>query len=111
MDTAHASLYHWRVAGGPLEEARGEWLVSHVYAVLGRAEPAGYHARRSFAICEREGFGGFELAYAYEGLARAAAVAGEPYEEWRATAATLGAALEDPDDRAIFEADLAAGPW
>lgn len=110
-DTAHASLHHWRVAGGPLEEARGEWLVSRVYAVLGRGEPAAYHARRSLEICEREGFGGFDLAYAYEAVARAAAVAGEPYEELRARAAALGAEIADPEDREIFEGDLAAPPW
>lgn len=110
-DVAHASLHHWRIAGGPLEEARGEWLVSHVYAVLGRAEPAAHHARRSFEICEREGFGGFDLAYAYEGLARAAAAAGEPYSALRERAAELGAAIGDPEDREIFEGDLAAPPW
>jgi hypothetical protein len=110
-DAAHASLHHWRAGGGPLEEARGEWLVSRVYAVLGRAEPAEHHARRSFEICEREGFGGFDLAYAYEGLARAAAVGGAPFEELRAKAASLGAAIPDPEDRTIFEDDLAAPPW
>lgn len=110
-DAAHASLHHWREAGGPLEEARGEWLVSRVYAVLGRAEPATYHARRSLEICEREGFGGFDLAYACEAVARAAAVAGEPYEGLRARAAALGAEIADPEDREIFENDLAAPPW
>lgn len=108
---AHASLHHWRVAGGAVEEARGEGLVSRVYAVLGRGEPAAYHARRSHEICEREGIGGFDLAYAYEALARAAALNGEPYEELRSRAAALGAALPDPEDRAIFEGDLAAPPW
>jgi hypothetical protein len=37
VDAAHASQFHWREAGGP-PATRGEWLVSHVYAVLERPE-------------------------------------------------------------------------
>jgi hypothetical protein len=111
VDTAHASLYHWRVAGGPVEEARGEWLVSHVYAVLGRGEPALHHARRSYDLCVREGLGGFDLAYAYEGVARALAAAGQPLGDWRDRALAASAAVTDPEDRAILDADLAAEPW
>jgi hypothetical protein len=110
-DTAHASLYHWRLAGGPLEEARGEWLVSHVYAVLGRAEPALHHARRSYDICVREGYGGFDIAYAYEGMARALACAGESPEPWRAQALAAAAEVPDEEDRSILLGDLAAEPW
>ena len=53
VDAAHASQYHWREAGGP-PGTRGEWLVSHVYAVLGRAEPALHHARRCLALAGAE---------------------------------------------------------
>ena len=37
---AYASAYHWCRAAGrtPANEARGEWMLSHVHAVLGRAE-------------------------------------------------------------------------
>src|SRR6266550_8265917 len=57
VNAAHASLYHWVQVGEPVNEARGEWQVSHVYAVLHRYEPALHHARRSLAICERDGIG------------------------------------------------------
>jgi hypothetical protein len=112
-DVAHASLHHWRVAGGPVEEARGEWLVSHVYAVLGRAEPALHHARRSYELCVAHGFGDFDLAYGYEGMARAHAVAGDLDEArtWHARATAAGAEVADEEDRTIFADDLAAGPW
>ena len=43
---AHASRYHWGVAGEPVHWARGEWQCARVYAVLGRAEPALHHAGR-----------------------------------------------------------------
>jgi hypothetical protein len=111
-DTAHASLHHWRASGcGPLEVARGEWLVARVHAVTGRAEPALHHARRCHDLTVAHGFGGFDLAYAYEGMARALAVSGADHAEWHAKAAAAGAALDDEEDRAIFESDLAAEPW
>ncbi|MEK6851483.1 MAG: hypothetical protein AABY30_02980, partial [Candidatus Thermoplasmatota archaeon] len=40
---AHASRHHWAQVGTPSNLAVGEWQVSHVYAVLRRAEPALYH--------------------------------------------------------------------
>jgi hypothetical protein len=110
-NAAHASLHHWGEVGGPLEAARGEWLVAHVYAVRGRAEPALHHARRCLALTETHGFGGFDRAYAYEGMARALAASGDKAEgkeaaAWRARAAEAVAAIEDDEDRRIFEADL-----
>ena len=48
-----SSQYHWREVGGP-PETRGEWLVSHVYAVLGRPEPALDHARRCLELADGE---------------------------------------------------------
>jgi hypothetical protein len=52
IHAAHASRYHWSQAGTPKNLARGEWQVSRVYAVLGRAEPALWHARRCLAYVE-----------------------------------------------------------
>src|SRR2546426_387395 len=73
---AHASRYHWGVVGGPKELAIGEWQISHVYAVVGRPEPSLFHAQRCLEICEANKIGDFPLAYAYEALARAFALAG-----------------------------------
>jgi len=41
-----------------------------------KSERALHHAGRSLAICETNGIGDFDLAYAHEALARAHAVAG-----------------------------------
>jgi hypothetical protein len=77
VDAAHASQYHWREVGGP-PETRGEWLVSHVYAVLGRPEPALHHARRCLELADGEPrVADFDHAYAAEAMARALACAGE----------------------------------
>lgn len=113
VHAAHASAHHWRLAGESLHQARAEWLISRVYAVLGRAEAARHHAARSLAICEDHGIGDFDLAYAYEAVARAEAAAGEvaAATEWRRRAAEAGNAIANPEDKEIFDGDFAAGPW
>jgi hypothetical protein len=108
LHMAHASRHHWGEAGSPVNLVRGEWQCSRVYAVLGRAEPATHHARRCLSLCEQHGIGDFDLAYAYEALARAAAISRSPI-----TASYLGqayaalAGIVDADDRQLVEADLA----
>ena len=109
VNAAHASLHHWTEAGGPVQRVRGDWLVSRVYCALGRAEPAMHHARLALAVCEAEGIGDFDLAYALEGVARAAGVGGDgaTAAAYRARAQEVGAAIADAEDRAQFESDLA----
>jgi len=76
IHAAHASRFHWGEIGTPLEFERGEWQISRVYSVLRRSEPALYHARRCLEICKKNTIGDFDIAFAYEALARAYAVAG-----------------------------------
>jgi hypothetical protein len=108
LHMAHASRHHWAQVGQPVNFARGEWQVSRVYAVLGRSEPARFHAQRCLEICEEHGIGDFDLAYAYEALARAAAVAGDgPERERRLEQARMAAeAVADPEDREHLDGDL-----
>jgi hypothetical protein len=113
VDAAHASQYHWREAGGP-PATRGEWLVSHVYAVLGRAEPALHHARRCLELAGAEpGAADFDHAYAAEAMARALACAGDLDQAatWHTQATAAGSAITDDEDREIFTTDLTTGPW
>lgn len=108
---AHASAYHWMQAGTAANRARSEWQCSRVYTVLGRAEPALQHAQRCLEICEANpgALEDWDLPFAYEGLARAYAVAGDTTEMTRCIkeARSLGAAIVDEEDRAPLEADLA----
>jgi len=108
LHMAHASRHHWAQVGERVNLARGEWQVSRVYAVLGRVEPARFHGERCLEICEQHGIGDFDLAYAYEALARAAAVSGDGPERDRrlAQARTAAEAVADPEDREHLEADL-----
>lgn len=71
IHTAHASRFHWGEIGTPLEFARGEWQISRVYALLGLAESALYHGQQSLTYCQNNGIGDFDLAFAYEAVARA----------------------------------------
>lgn len=111
IHAAHASRHHWRLAepAGPEHAARGEWQCSRVYAVLGRAEPARWHAQRCLAICEANGIGDWAIAFAYEALARASRVAGDQpaVERWLARAHEAAAAIHDAEDRELVLADLA----
>lgn len=112
IHAAHASRHHWSLAEGstPINLGRGEWLCSRVYAVLGRAEPALWHARRSLAAAEVGGPGAedWDLAAALEAMARALDVAGDPEAaEWKRRARAALADIADPEDREPIAADLA----
>ena len=112
INQAHASTYHWSQVGTPANAARGQWQCSRVYCVLGRAEPALFHAQRVLDICRREGIGDWDLAYAYEALARASAVAGDRDQArtWLEQARAAGVAITDAEDRELLLADLATIP-
>ncbi|MDX2177593.1 MAG: hypothetical protein SF028_14105 [Candidatus Sumerlaeia bacterium] len=106
---AHASRFHWEIAGTEVNIARGEWQVSRVYAILGRGEPALYHARRCLEVTEAARLGGFDVAFAHEAMARAHAALGEKEAARRFAdrAKSVGAAIEEQHDREHFFRELA----
>lgn len=112
LHLAHASRHHWGNVGTAANFARGEWLCSRVYSVLGRSEPAHHHAQRVLDICRENGIGDWDLAFAYEALARAAAVAGDDDAVFAHTEQALAAAkdIADDDDRKLLLDDLATIP-
>jgi hypothetical protein len=111
LHCAHASAYHWLQAGTPANRARSEWQCSRMYTVLGRAEPALYHARRCLEICESnpEALEDWDVPFAHEALARAHGLAGDQAEARRheKRARELGEQIEGAEDRRLLEADLA----
>jgi hypothetical protein len=109
LHAAHASRYHWGNVGDPVTQARGEWLCSRVYAVLDRAEPAIWHARRCLELLTEFGGGeNWDVAYAYEALARAYALAGNKNEKnaWLGRAREALKSVADPAEREPIEYDL-----
>jgi len=114
LHAAHASRYHWGEApeSKPENLARGEWQVARVYTVLGCAEPALWHARRCLEHCEQNGIADWDLAYAYEALARAHGVGGNESEAaaWKDKAREAGDSIADPGDREHFDEDYLTLP-
>jgi hypothetical protein len=112
---AFASCRHWLEAGTGVHHQRGEWLIARVNAVLGRGEPALRHAQRCLELTEQHAgeMQDFDWAYAYEAVARANAVAGNPVEagKYLALAEEAGAAIEDEQNKGIFDGDLSWGDW
>src|SRR3989304_2988794 len=112
LHAAHASRYHWGEVGTPVNLVRGEWQISRVYAVLNRAEAALYHAQRCLAICQAHHIGDFDLAYAYEAMARALALAGRmaESEKYAALGREAGEKIVEKDDKDLFFGDLETVP-
>jgi hypothetical protein len=104
---AHASRYHWGVVGEAANRARAEWQISRVYTVLGRGEPAIAHAQRCLEICEQNGIADWDLAYAYEALARGHKTAGNATELRKFTklARDAGDRIAEAEDREHFDGD------
>lgn len=113
IKAAYASSYHWGVVGAPVNQARGEWLISHVFAVLNQPVPALDHAQRNLTICQDNKFSDFDLGYAYEGMARALAAGSDRTEaqHYFNLAERQGRTIKNDEDRSIFQKDLTAGPW
>jgi DNA-binding transcriptional MerR regulator len=109
---AHASAYHWLQVGTPNNFARSHWQCSRVYTVLGRAEPALYHARRVLEICQQHGIGDWDLGFAYEALARAHSVAGnrEEARRWVEQGRIFSAEIAADEDREALLSDLETVP-
>lgn len=108
LHKAHASCLLWRGAGKPVNNAVGEWQVSHAYCLLGMGAPALLHAELSLAICKENDIGGLTLAFGYEGLARAYAVLGDAGKsaEYKAAGLAICDTMEDERDREYVRGEL-----
>jgi DNA-binding transcriptional MerR regulator len=113
IHAAHASRYHWGEVGERVNVSRGEWQCSRVYAVLGRGEPALWHARRCVSITEanadREDW---DVAAAYEAMARALAVSGDlrGAADWKTKAEAACEAIAEDEEREVISQDIATLP-
>ena len=108
IHAAHASRYHWGVAGSAKEWSVGEWQIARVYAVLKRPEAAAIHAGHSLRWAREPGIGPFYTAYALEALARAHMLAGDRVEFDRCVAEARAwmEQVEDVEDRKLLNDDL-----
>ena len=107
VHAAHASAYHWMIAGEPVHRARSHWQCARVYATLGRVEPALWHARRCLEMCREHELGAFDHAIAHEVHARALAVMGETARARAALreAREVAVTLDDDEERQVVTGD------
>jgi hypothetical protein len=108
VHAAHASRFHWGEIGKPLQFERGEWQISRVYSVLKRSEPALYHAKRCLKICKENNIGDFDIAFAFEAMARAHAIAENKAEceRYIKLAKEAGEQIKKKGDRDYFFSEL-----
>ncbi len=112
IDMAHAARYHWAEGGGtPTNQVRADYLCSRAYAFAGRPEPALHHARLALTQAEALGLADFDLAFVHEAMARALACAGDLEAARAELLVAKDVAIADPEDKEIFDADLAKEPW
>lgn len=106
---AHTSTWHWSKVGNELNQQRGEWICSRVYAHFGFGEMALYHAKRCLALTEKYGFDDFDKGYSFEAMARAQAVLGnkKEAETFLKSAQNTISEIKEKEDRDWFEKDLA----
>lgn len=108
LHKAHASRYHWGKIGTPLEFLRGEWQISRVYAISGMAESAILHGKESLRLCKENSIGDFDLAFAYEAIARAYNIIKdtENVEYYLSKAHEAANKIQNPEDREYLISEL-----
>jgi hypothetical protein len=113
IHAAHASRYHWGLIGEPVNFARGGWQIARVYTLLNLPERALHYAQLCLRQCQEHRLADFDLAFAYEAVARALACAGETAgaQEYYRLAEQAGEQIAAEDDRQQFQKELTTGPW
>jgi hypothetical protein len=110
--SAMTSRWHWGRVGGPEEISTGDWQVAHAASLLGLGDLAVLFAARGLAVAEAQGWTGWRLASAHEGMARASAVAGDATGRARHVAAAKAALASEPDaeESTVIAEQLATVP-
>ncbi|UCG01199.1 MAG: hypothetical protein JSW11_16470 [Candidatus Heimdallarchaeota archaeon] len=117
IHSAHASRYHWGIVvssgkypkTGPMNLERGDWQISRVYSILKRPNAAEYHAKRCLQICEENNIGDFDIAFAYEALARAYAIVLDKeteFQKYITLAKEAGEKIKKDEDKKYFLSEL-----
>jgi hypothetical protein len=101
VHAAHASRFHWGEIGAPVNLERGEWQISRVYSILNKSQSALFHAERCLEICKENNIGDWDIAFAYEGMAR---------EKYIKLAKEAGEHIKEKGDKDLFFSELKTVP-
>jgi len=113
LNTVHASLYHWRQIGQEINVLRGEWMICHVYTLLGHKDAALYHGENVLRLKDKLNPVDWDLAYCYEAMARVQALRGDKQEfaKYYQLGIEAGKQISDEDSRKQFDADMNDEYW
>lgn len=107
---AHASLWHWkqRIDCKASNLSVGYWQVSRAYALANSPELARKFAERCLEVSLQGKLGAFYVAYAYEALARAEFMGGNPAKANIALKSAFGqlALVSGKEEQGYLKADL-----
>jgi hypothetical protein len=113
VHAAHSSAYHWLQVGAPVNFQRSAWQLARVYTILGDKEKSLYYAQRCYDMTLEQDLKDFDLAFAFEAMARTHALNGnkKEYASFKALAMEAGDFIKEEDDRDVFFKDINSGPW
>lgn len=108
LASAFASWYHWKQIGGSIEDERGLWLIAKVLYVLNKHHDALVYAIKCLDICNENNITGFDLAFAYEMMARIllSLNKNEDARKYYKQAKDTGEVIKDTNDREYFFSQL-----
>ncbi len=108
LSAARAARVWWERAGTWLQVERAEYLLVRVHLAAGQLQQALAHGQACLQGCETNSAPDFELFYAHEAMAQAAAALGDHgLLDQSRDAAIAAQARMTPDDQAVVAADLA----
>lgn len=117
IQLAHASLLHWQLCskGKIVNTQRGYYMIAKAYIATGEKENALKYAQLCYdcTFANENQMQDFDIGYAYEIIARAAAMNGqkELFTENYAKAKAQINVIENEGDVKYFKADVEGGNW
>ena len=113
VHAAHTSAYHWLQVGTEVNFQRSAWQIARVYTILGNKPMALHYAQQCYDMTTENDLQDFDLAFAFEAMARAFALNGmkEDFEHFHQLAAEASEQIGEIEDKEVFLKDLDTAPW
>ncbi|MDQ1497720.1 MAG: hypothetical protein QOI86_1060 [Actinomycetota bacterium] len=108
LAAAFGSAWHWQQVGTAENRALGDHQIGKVASHVGQPALALRYARRALEAMEIGHFGDWQIAAAYEGMARACAAAGDVAgrDYWVQRCSVALGAVPDAGDRSVVAEQL-----
>ena len=108
LAAAFGSAWHWQQVGTAENIALGDHQIAKIASHVGQPALALHYARRALEAIEIGHFGDWQVAAAYEGMARACAAAGDAAQRdyWVQRCTIALGAVPDAADRSVVAEQL-----